>query len=371
MKKGTKKLLAATLAVALAFPVVSATNADAAAKKPKLSPDGATIYKDKTKTFTIKNVKKANVKSLSVKVWNKNVVKLQKKILTKKKVGFVLKGVGGGISNVTVTLKLKKKIAGKKTYTFDMNVCAGIKDAPQCALKDALSDNHLLAAIFKNGEAAPEGQTDNILTVDVFDLDDIGSRNLIYQWYDENGKEIEPVFNHDAYRPDTVTDADFVEHSYTAKVTNNLSQKSFDTTIKTVRIVSQKYVDEAKAGLAEFIKKYPYDSPDKLPTDAEAAKTYVKDFVTYNDKLANALGMTDVFVSQVKNMIKEALSDPDSASDLEQGLGDYYEMLNSAFMKVGAYIGISDKDVSDYITHLRLIVNKSVSDPNYIIPDKN
>ncbi len=54
-----------------------------------------------------------------------------------------------------------------------------------------------------------------------------------------------------------------------------------------------------------------------------------------------------------------------------KGLGDYYETLNKAFMNVGAYIGISDKEVSDYITHLRLIVNKSVSDPNYIIPDKN
>ena len=179
MKKSTRSLLACTLALSLAVPAIAGTDAAAAGKKPKLTPkSGATIITGKSKGFVIKNVKKANVKSLKVKIWNKSVAKMTKKVLKKKKVGFVVKGIGGGISDMTVVLKLKKKQAGKKVYKFEnLTIQSGIADAPEGLLTDAVTGNSLIALVLKAGTEASFDNPDNSLLLEVSNGGEIGGRN--------------------------------------------------------------------------------------------------------------------------------------------------------------------------------------------------
>ena len=185
MKK-TRTVIAMALAVALAAPaVVTGPDSSAAAKAPKLSlKDGGVIITGKTATYKVKNVKKANVKSLQVKVYNTKVASLK----SKTKTTFTIEAVGGGLSAVGVTVKLKKAQAGKKAYKFEATVCCGSDEAPQIKLRDSVTYGEKTALVLKAGSKLDESNPDNSLLADVTNSDAIGNRNVALYWF-ENGLE--------------------------------------------------------------------------------------------------------------------------------------------------------------------------------------
>ena len=404
MKKSTRSLLACTLALSLAIPAIAVTDASAAGKKPTLKPKSATtILTGKTKTFTIKNVKKKNVKSLKVKVYNKHVAKLGKKILTKKKVGFTIKGIGGGLSDMEVTLKLKKKQAGKKVYKFsNITIQSGVTDAPEGVLSDLVTTNSLTALVLKAGTSVTYDNWENALNLDIINNDAIGGRNIFIHWY-ENGKEKDDWCRDAAggkvYRPDspasTVTapaaasgsavsgsavsgtattvsgsstsvsgsaaaptreSLGIVENTYYCELENMLSGKKSKTNTKLVRIVPQSVIDYSISYLATFKSKYPTAA---IPTDSTAKAAFIEDFSKLTNTLGYNLGITsDLFVA-IKTGVELVKSDPKLLQELI--LNEVSEF-TASFVAVGKYLGISDADVKAYTEYFGAIVGASVND---------
>ena len=112
-----RKAGAVALSLALAMSTLAITPASAA-KKVKLAKTKITVNVGKTKKVKIKNVKKTQVKKLTVK-------SSKKAVATAKKAGKVAIKVTGkkkGSAKVTANLKLKTKVAGKKAYKLTLKV---------------------------------------------------------------------------------------------------------------------------------------------------------------------------------------------------------------------------------------------------------
>ena len=408
MKKSTRSLLACTLALSLAVPAIAGTDAAAAGKKPKLTPkSGATIITGKSKGFVIKNVKKANVKSLKVKIWNKSVAKMTKKVLKKKKVGFVVKGIGGGVSDMTVVLKLKKKQAGKKVYKFEnLTIQSGIADAPEGLLTDAVTGNSLIALVLKAGTEASFDNPDNSLLLEVSNGGEIGGRNYFIHWF-ENGVEKEEWSRDGAggkdYRPDTPAstvpapvpaasgsavsgsavsgsavsgsavsggtatgsavgptkkELGVTESTYYCELENMLSGKKSTTNTKTVRIVPQHVIDYSNNYIATFKSKY---STGALPTDAATKDAYLNDFARLTNSFGYVMGVTHELLVSIKEGIEATKNDPKL---LQENLVDNLAMFTEDFINVGKYIGLSQADVESYINYFKAVVTASITDSN-------
>lgn len=380
MKKTTSTLVACALAFSLAIPATVAPDSAAAAKKPKLSATDATIIKGKTKTFTIKNVKKANVKSLSVKVLNKGVCKLQKKVLTKKKVGFVIKGVGGGVSAVDVTLKLKKKQAGKKVFKFnDIMISSGSAEAPALFLSDFKSGNYLLAMTLKagsTGDITDEATLDNALTLGVSNKNEIGSRNVTLTWY-VDGKECTdmPYSGMDAARdhiyrpespeaeiPEAATGAaalGVVEQEYYCTGENLLSGKTAESNHKIVRIVPQKAIDNACKILADFKTAYP-DAKSVTVDDA-----FMSAFSKVDKSFGAMLGMTEAYLQGLREGIAEVRDNPDL---VEENIQNTIFFLHEDFSDVAAYLGVDSANVDTFIEYFGVVIRYAAAHPEMAPP---
>ncbi|MCR4604367.1 MAG: N-acetylmuramoyl-L-alanine amidase [Eubacterium sp.] len=157
---------------AAAIPQVSEGEAVAATKAPTISWSGLKDIKlmsdesmsnvvGKTVTVTIKNVKKNDVKDLTVFQSNPGIANA-KKVLTKKKVGvkFTIKKVGR--TDVSIRLQLKKKQGGKKLWLFG-NKLLGVKklsksEGEKCK-KEFIKNNTVEALTTNHKNYELDGQT--------------------------------------------------------------------------------------------------------------------------------------------------------------------------------------------------------------------
>lgn len=96
-------------------------------KAPKLSKKSVTLRPGQSATITIKNVKASQIKSLSLKKKPRKDFEGKAAVKKLSKSKFKVTGKGdGGIVDVTVTVKLKKAVKGKKTYKLKLTInCAG------------------------------------------------------------------------------------------------------------------------------------------------------------------------------------------------------------------------------------------------------
>ena len=115
--RNLRKAGAVALSLALAMSTLAITPASAA-KKVKLAKTKITVNVGKTKTVKIKNVKKKQVKKLTVKSSKKAVATAK----ASKKTAIKVKGKKAGSAKVTANLKLKKKVGGKKAYKMTLKV---------------------------------------------------------------------------------------------------------------------------------------------------------------------------------------------------------------------------------------------------------
>ena len=89
------------------------------AKTPSVSTKSVTVKADATKTVKLKNIKKAQVKSLTVKSSDKKIATVKKK----NAVSFSVTGKNPyEQTKASVTVKLKKKVKGKKSYKFSLKI---------------------------------------------------------------------------------------------------------------------------------------------------------------------------------------------------------------------------------------------------------
>ncbi len=111
----TKRIIAIAMAGALSTSLIGVGQADvlAASAQVKLSKTSVSVSVGKSDTIKLRNVKKKNVKKLTVKSSDTAAV-------TAKASGKIAVKVTGrkayADAKVNVTLKLKKKVAGKKTW---------------------------------------------------------------------------------------------------------------------------------------------------------------------------------------------------------------------------------------------------------------
>ena len=88
-------------------------------KVPALTRASVTVKVDQTRTIRIKNIKKKQIKSLTVKSADKEIATVSRKA----GVGFAIMGVNAYKSTkITAMLDLKKKIGGKNRYRFMLKV---------------------------------------------------------------------------------------------------------------------------------------------------------------------------------------------------------------------------------------------------------
>ena len=404
MKRRTANVVACPLALSLAFSAgVVPKTASAAGKKPTLTPkNGATIIKGKTKKFKIKNVKKSNVKKLTVKVFNKSVAKVTKN----KKTSFVVKGIGGGLSDMEVVLKLKKAQAGKKKFKFtNLTIASGVKDAPLINLCDDVTGNNLTAMVLKAGTTADFDNIDNQLTLEIYNKDDIGGRNMYITWY-EDGKEKEE-WSRDAaggenQRPDTpevsgsalelappitelpVSDGmpmpvsgspislpaisgsavapsgslmGFVEKEYYCVVENTLSHKKSTSNVKKFRMIPQVAIDGANTIIRLFMNKYP--EVVGLPTDSASMEAYLKDFRFIQNTFGYALGVTPELLKTIQDGINETRNTPDVAAE---NIANDVDGFLESFLGVGKYLGINEDGIKAYMNHFGYVVTRALAD---------
>ena len=91
----------------------------AKAKKPALSVKSVTVKDGSKKTVKLKNIKKSQVRSLTVKSADKTIASVKKK----NAVSIFVTGKNAyEQTKATVTVKLKKKIRGKKSYKFSLKI---------------------------------------------------------------------------------------------------------------------------------------------------------------------------------------------------------------------------------------------------------
>ena len=359
MKKTIAKIAAVTLVLALAAPTVALPKAEAAAKAPKLSTDDITIYTGKTKTITIKNVKKKDVKSLTVKAFNESSTVVKKKILTKNKVGFTLKATGPHGSAVRITLKLKKKIAGKKTYKWEIITTTGSAAKPVSYLEDDVTGSYT-ALVLKEGEEPEGGDNEFSLISDTYA--DIGVRNLEFKWF-KDGEVVDTAYQR-TFRPDTTKVVDqekgYDESVYHCEVTNWVSKKTVTTNSKKCLIVTQKFIDAAIADLKTFSEKYAFKTSDELPTDAEKITQYLEDYKVVMLSFGRSLGITPELIDELESAIER--SNPTGAAEL---LKQDTAAMADSMKVVGRYLGISEADVEEFAKHFAWILVKSATDSNY------
>ena len=114
------RVIALGMTAVMTFGVCSVTPvSEAKIKTPTPDKKSVTVKMYKTKKVTIKNVKKKQIKSLTVKTADKMIAAANKT----SKTSLAIKGVDPyEKTSVTATLKLKDEIAGKKKYTFKINV---------------------------------------------------------------------------------------------------------------------------------------------------------------------------------------------------------------------------------------------------------
>ena len=363
MKKGIKTILAATLAVALAVPMTAAPVGNAKEKTPTLSPgDTAVIYTGKTKTFTIKNVKKANVKSLSVSVANKKAAKL----VSKTKTSFKIKALAPHASAVDVTLKLKKKIAGKKTYKYELIVATGTKDAPDVVLSDGLTNYASDASVFKEGEA-PAEWGDDCIKLSILNLDEISTRNLgEITWTDDGVKVKDSCVSADfmSFRPDTSlvvnTDVGFDSGKVKCEVENSLSLKKGETEEKEYRVVTQAYIDKATSDLRSFASKYPYNSVNDMQVHFSESDDFETDFYEMVLPYSNVMGTTLKTVSLFKDII-DSFEDEESQeayASLSAAIDDYKDKC----LLVANNLGTEASDATTFCDYLKAFTIKCFND---------
>ena len=395
MQKRTRTMLAGALALSLALPLVATGNDSAAAgKAPKLTPkNSAVIIYGKTKTFTIKNVKKSNVKSLKVKVYNKSVAKFGKKILTNKKVGFTVKAVGGGYSDMDVILKLKTPQAGKTVYKFsDYTIQAGSKAKPIVSLSDEVTSNTLLAMVLKAGTEADYDKLDNALTLEVFNTNEIGGRNLYGKWF-EDGKEKEEwsrdLAGGRTYRPDSPASAvsgpsiavsgpaavgpvasgsavkptneqlGIVEKTYYVEVENMLSHKKAKTNTKIVRILPEYFINFSHEMLQNFKRKYP--GVTSIPTENPELAQFVSDFKLLINTYGRSLGFTKELLVEYSSNIDKVRDNPGLFKELLES--DKAEFTHN-FEDVAKYLGLVEEDVLTFVDYFFAYLGKAFQDPS-------
>ena len=126
MKSRRMNVIAAVLVTAM---VISGTTnivtpADAAAKAPRLSKEALKLKVGDTKKLTIKNIKKKNVKKIKVTSSREDVATASVK---KEKLTVTVKAKKKGTANISVTLRLKKKIGSTAKYKLKCEV--SVEDA--------------------------------------------------------------------------------------------------------------------------------------------------------------------------------------------------------------------------------------------------
>ena len=107
-----RKAGAVALSLAMALSIAGTTPAQAASKV-KLSSKKGTIKVNKTKTVTIKNTKKSNIKKVKFTYSKKKIAKA-----TRKGLKITVKGLKAGKTTITAKITLKKAVAGKKSYSL-------------------------------------------------------------------------------------------------------------------------------------------------------------------------------------------------------------------------------------------------------------
>lgn len=116
-----RKAGAVVLSLAMAFSVASVNTPADAAAKVKLT-GASSVKKGKTTKLTVKYGSKALAKKRVKKLTAKSSKTAVLKISSKTKNTVTVKGVKKGSSKVTVTLKLKAKLNGKKKFTLKKTV---------------------------------------------------------------------------------------------------------------------------------------------------------------------------------------------------------------------------------------------------------
>lgn len=137
-KKPLGRIIAVILSAALILPFAAQTPSDAATKAPKLTSSKGTTYVGFLAKTKIKNIKKSNIKKLTVKSSSK-AVSVSKKGLT-----ITAKGVSKGSATIKATLKLKKAVNKKKTFKLSYKVTVNELDD----LTKVLGDHSLMGIDF-------------------------------------------------------------------------------------------------------------------------------------------------------------------------------------------------------------------------------
>lgn len=142
-KCSLKTIVAITLACAMSVASIGVGSVDSsAAAKVKLSKTSISVKEGKTQTVKIRNAKKSNVKNLTVKSSNPASIKAK----ASGKLAVKITGKKACTSaKISVTVKLKKKVAGKKTYKLKLTANCSFS-AEDNELVDAFIENFMILA---------------------------------------------------------------------------------------------------------------------------------------------------------------------------------------------------------------------------------
>ncbi len=131
MRGITKRVFSIALSMVMALSVIGLSPVSIttqAASKPALSQKKASIYVGSTKTIKLKSAVSGTI---TVSSNNSSVVTITKVKKTVKKSSaayFKIKGVSAGSTKISVKVRLKKKVGGKKTFSYTVNV--NVKEKP-------------------------------------------------------------------------------------------------------------------------------------------------------------------------------------------------------------------------------------------------
>ena len=374
MKSQIKRLLSLILCLTLTLCITGMKKADAAqsSAKPFLSvKNSISIYTGKKKTVLIKNVKGKDVSSLNVKAGNPSSTKVVKKLINGKKVGFVLKALGPHASEIEVTLKLRKKIAGKKVFKFSFTAITGAPDAPEADLIDGLKKNDHHVSVFKEGEEPKEWE--NWIELGIGNMAQIDNRNIDIKWY-ENGKkgtgQNDSLF---CYRPDTSKvknkEKGFDEGTVSCKVLNCISKKEASDEQRYC-VVSQDFIDSSTDKLKSFAEKYPYKSYDEVPSDETSLNAYSGDFFELLNSYGKILGLSWETINYFGKIYADAENDP--VKDIGKLMSDAIDSYEDECMMNAENLGIPQEDVSLFCDLLNTFTLKGIAkEASYIPPARN
>ena len=129
MKKTTRTSVLFVLALALVLNPMASMPMDLnAAAKPTISKQNADIYVGSTKKIKVKSPVSGSITVKSQNTYVAEIAKVKKTVKKNSPAYFKVKGVTVGYTTVTVKLKLKRKLSGKKKYTFTVNI--GVSEKP-------------------------------------------------------------------------------------------------------------------------------------------------------------------------------------------------------------------------------------------------